>query len=49
MDTDKHGLIGRAGSPLPAANTNAKPGAHEATHPTCDQCFHLCPSVSIRG
>jgi hypothetical protein len=28
MNTDKHGLIGRAGSPLPAVRQNTMRGAH---------------------
>jgi beta-galactosidase len=31
---EKHGLLGRAGSPLPAAGSTANDGAHGATRPT---------------
>ena len=49
MNTDKHGWIGRAGSPLPAVREQAKHGAHglsrhnrataEVTRLTCDHLF----------
>ena len=49
MNTDKYGLIGEAGSSLPAARQNAKRGSHGVTRLACE-CFvfirvHPCASV----